>query len=110
MDEIPISKFKATCLAVLEQVRRTGKPIRVTRFGRAVADVIPPQAGKPRKFQLGGLEGKMLATGDIVSPVVDTGEWEVLRDETAAGYTHLDLERVRARKAPAKNPRRSSKR
>jgi len=40
MKEIAISKFKATCLAVLEDVRRTRQPIRVTRFGKPVADVI----------------------------------------------------------------------
>ena len=42
MEEIAISKFKATCLAVLERVRKTGKPIRVTRFGQVVAEVVPP--------------------------------------------------------------------
>jgi hypothetical protein len=30
--EIAISKFKATCLAVLEDVRRTRRPVRVTRL------------------------------------------------------------------------------
>lgn len=42
MEEIAISKFKATCLAVLERVRRTNQPIRVTRFGKPVAEIIPP--------------------------------------------------------------------
>ena len=28
-DEIAISKFKATCLAVIENVRKTGKPVRI---------------------------------------------------------------------------------
>ena len=42
MEEIAISKFKATCLAVLDRVLRTGKPIRITRFGQAVAEVVPP--------------------------------------------------------------------
>jgi prevent-host-death family protein len=42
MQDIPISKFKATCLAVLERVRRTGNPVRVTRFGRPIADIVPP--------------------------------------------------------------------
>ena len=38
MEKIAISKFKATCLAVLEKVRKTGQPVLVTRFGHAVAD------------------------------------------------------------------------
>jgi len=33
MEEIAISKFKATCLAVLEKVKKTGQPVLVTRFG-----------------------------------------------------------------------------
>ncbi len=34
--------FKAKCLGILEEVRKTRKPIRVTRFGKPVAEVIPP--------------------------------------------------------------------
>jgi prevent-host-death family protein len=37
MQDIDISKFKATCFAVLERVRRTRQPIRVTKFGDPVA-------------------------------------------------------------------------
>jgi prevent-host-death family protein len=35
---MPISKFQAQCLAVMERAR-TGQPVRVTRYGRPVADV-----------------------------------------------------------------------
>lgn len=34
-----ISKFKATCLAVLQEVRQTGQPILVTRRGEPIAEV-----------------------------------------------------------------------
>ena len=44
MEQIAISKFKATCLAVLEQVRRTGKPVSITRRGQVVAEINPPAA------------------------------------------------------------------
>ncbi len=46
MEEIAISKFKATCLAVLERVRKTGKPVLVTRFGEPVAELVPPHASR----------------------------------------------------------------
>ena len=42
MEEIAISKFKATCLAVMERVRRTRQPVLVTRFGEPVAEIVPP--------------------------------------------------------------------
>lgn len=78
MEEIAISKFKATCLAVLEKVRRTGKPILVTRFGEPVAEVVPPQAPKPKHW-VGSLATTGQITGDIISPASDEDDWEVLR-------------------------------
>ena len=42
MEEIPISKFKANCAALLEQVRKTKKPLRITRRGKPVAEILPP--------------------------------------------------------------------
>jgi prevent-host-death family protein len=79
MEEIAISKFKATCLAVLEKVRKTHKPVRVTRFGQPVADVVPPAIAQNKKRVLGAMEGTMRITGDIISPACDEEDWEVLR-------------------------------
>lgn len=79
MEEIAISKFKATCLAVLERVRKTGKPILVTRFGEPVAAINPPPPGKRPKQWLGAAEGTAKILGDIVGPVSDPDDWEALR-------------------------------
>ena len=79
MEEIAISKFKATCLAVLERVRKTGKPVLVTRFGQPVAQLVPPSAQERPKRELGALRGTARITGDIVSPATDPDDWEVLR-------------------------------
>ena len=35
-----VSRFKATCLAVLQRVMRTGRPILLTRFGEPVAELL----------------------------------------------------------------------
>ena len=78
MEEIAISKFKATCLGVLQRVRQTGKPIRVTRFGEPVAEVVPPSAPPKPKDWLGCMESTGRIQGDIVSPAADEGDWEVL--------------------------------
>lgn len=69
MVEIPISKFKATCLAALEEVRRTREPLLVTRFGKPVAQVVPPGPPKPSRRKLGGLTKSIEVTGDIVGPL-----------------------------------------
>jgi antitoxin (DNA-binding transcriptional repressor) of toxin-antitoxin stability system len=79
MDSMPISKFKATCLATLEQVRKTGRPLRVTRFGKPVADIVPPTAEPRSKSWLGCMRDSIEITGDIIGPVLDPSEWEVLR-------------------------------
>jgi prevent-host-death family protein len=80
MQEIAISEFKAKCLAVLERVRSTKKPIRVTRFGKPVAEVVPPTSVEDRSSWIGSMKNSMRITGDIVSPATDEDEWEVLRD------------------------------
>ena len=79
MEEIAISKFKATCLAVLERVRRTGQPIRVTRFGHVIAEINPP-AGNKRTLRLGGGVGTGVILGDIVGPTGDISGWEAAQD------------------------------
>src|SRR5215470_13707295 len=79
MEQIAISKFKATCLAVLERVRKTGKPVLVTRFGEAVAEVGPPPVATLSRRELGSLRGTARILGDIVSPASDEQDWEVLR-------------------------------
>jgi prevent-host-death family protein len=79
MDEIAISKFKATCLAVLERVRRTKQPIRVTRFGKPVADIVPPcDPARPRRH-IGTMIGSGRIIGDIVGPIGDESDWEAAR-------------------------------
>ena len=78
MQEIAISKFKATCLAVLENVRRTRQPVCVTRFGIPVAEVVPSTKIQKKKRWLGPMADKRRIVGDIVSPASDEKDWEVL--------------------------------
>ena len=79
MEAIAISQFKATCLAVLERVRKTGQPILVTRRGKPVAQIQPPPPPVPRtKSLFGSMRGTAEVVGDIVSPLPE-GDWEVLR-------------------------------
>ncbi len=69
MQSMPISKFKATCLAALENVRRTGRPLRITRFGKPVADIVAPQPEQVVKRTLGCMAATGEIVGDIVSPL-----------------------------------------
>lgn len=78
MQSMPISRFKATCLAALERVRRTGRPLRVTRFGLPVADIVSPAPSPPPKSWLGSLAGTLEIDGDIVGPTRDLAKWDAL--------------------------------
>jgi len=80
MIEVPISEFKAKCLALLERVNKTKQPIRITRHGKPVAEVIPPAVAMDRSALIDSLKGSIEFIGDIVSPANDEDEWEVLRD------------------------------
>jgi prevent-host-death family protein len=79
MIEVSISEFKAKCLALLEQVRVTREPIRVTRHGKPVAEVVPPGPTVDRKAWIGSLKDSKIL-GDIISPATDKDEWEAERD------------------------------
>lgn len=71
-----MSKFKATCLAALDRVRRTGRPLRVTRFGKPLADVVPPRAVRPATTWLGGMRGRGRLADDLVAPVEGADAWD----------------------------------
>jgi antitoxin (DNA-binding transcriptional repressor) of toxin-antitoxin stability system len=73
---MPISKFKATCLATLERVRRTGRPLRVTRFGKPIADIVPPAVDAARTGWLGALRGTARISGDITVPSSSLVTWD----------------------------------
>jgi prevent-host-death family protein len=80
VEEVAISKFKATCLAVIERVRKTRQPVRITRFGKPLAEVVPPSTPDRPQTWLGSLAGTGTITGDIVSPAVEVDEWEALQN------------------------------
>jgi len=80
MKEIAISVFKAKCLGILEEVRRTRKPIRVTRFGKPVAEVMPPTPEARPKRWLGSMAGTMKIVGDIVGPTGSLDDWKAWRE------------------------------
>jgi antitoxin (DNA-binding transcriptional repressor) of toxin-antitoxin stability system len=79
MDSMPISKFKATCLAALEKVRKTGRPLRVTRFGKPVAEIVPPTPAPVTRDWLGDMRGTARIEGDITTPSSELAQWEAAK-------------------------------
>jgi prevent-host-death family protein len=79
MEEMSISAFKARCLAILERVRRTRLPLRITRHGEPVAEIVPPSPPPRPDDWLGSMRGKARIVGDVVGPAADPGTWDALR-------------------------------
>ena len=113
MNEISISKFKATCLAVLEKVRTSGEPNRVTKFGKPVAGIQPPAAAELTKplpeRQMGFLEDAFEITGDIVNtsdlwpPDTTLENWDGLMSSERAASRIIKIGEVKKQlRAPRK--------
>ena len=80
LETVTISKFKATCLRLLSDVKKTGHPLLITRKGEPIALVTPPPPPPKPKVWLGSLKDTVKITGDIISPALDEKNWEVLQD------------------------------
>lgn len=74
METLSVSKFKATCLAVLEEVKNKKKRILITKRGKAIAEVIPVD-DKAKDIPL---KDTVTFMGDIISPISED-DWEVLK-------------------------------
>jgi prevent-host-death family protein len=79
MQSMSVSEFKATCLAVLQRVKRTGRPVLITRFGQPVAEVVPPTRSRPAGDWLGTMRGRAEIVGDVLAPAVPARAWKALR-------------------------------
>lgn len=77
MVSIQVSEFKATCLSVIERVRKTGQGVLITKHGVPVAELVPsrPQPKRKRQGFLGSMRGTASLSGDLVSPVLTEQEW-----------------------------------
>jgi prevent-host-death family protein len=64
--EIPAGEFKARCLALMDEVQRSGGEYVITKRGVPVARLLPASA--ERRPLLGSLKGTVTTLGDIVSP------------------------------------------
>lgn len=65
--EIPAGEFKARCLALMDEVQRSGGELVITKRGVPVARLLP--AISERRPLFGSLKGTAVARGDIVAPL-----------------------------------------
>ena len=70
---MPAGEFKARCLRVMEEVKKYRTPVVITKKGRPVAKLVPPDA--PATDVFGCMAGSARIVGDIEAPVVAAGAW-----------------------------------
>jgi prevent-host-death family protein len=75
MKTMAAGKFKATCLAVMDEVQAKRETVVITKNGKPVAKLVPiTTEGSDPLF--GFYQGKLEIPGDVLSPVYSEEEWE----------------------------------
>jgi len=78
---IPAGEFKQGCLAILDEVAKTHRPVVVTKRGKPVARVVPIVADAAREEEiLASLRGhgRMLVTErEFLRPTHTLGGWDL---------------------------------
>jgi prevent-host-death family protein len=104
--QIPAGEFKAKCLKLMEQVARTRRAIVITKRGKPVAKLVPPDEPEPRTPFFGYMAGIGEISGDIVNePRV---EWSALSGDEDDLYAGLEGSASRS-ELPQANRRRPRK-
>lgn len=70
------SEFKAKCLAVMDEVAKTGQGVVVTKNGKPLVELVPHQT-KPKRGPLGIWKGQVEIVGDIILPI--DVEWDAMK-------------------------------
>jgi prevent-host-death family protein len=94
MKQIGASDFKARCLAILDEVARTGEPVQVLKRGKVVARLVPalePDAEHPQST----LAGSVTILGDVLSPAVSEADL----DAVSGRELHLPARRTRRQRS-----------
>ena|ERR1700694_1464211 len=87
MRSMRASEFKVKCLAILDEVSRTGESITILKCGEPVARLVPASKGGARHAQV-TLKGTFEIIGDTVAPALAA---EDTRIAEAALMPTLDL-------------------
>jgi prevent-host-death family protein len=74
MQKMPAAQFKAQCLAVMDQVAKSGRAVVITKHGKPVVKLVPANEGEDEIF--GALAGIARIAGDIEN-TVPASDWGV---------------------------------
>ena len=94
---MPAGEFKARCLRVMEEVKKYRTPVVITKKGKPVAKLVPPD--EPKKDVFGCMADRFTIMGDVertaVFPPLEA--WDMARLPSAANFGHAPRKGKRAR-------------
>ena len=77
MRTMAAGKFKAQCLAVMDEVQSKREPVLVTKHGKPVAKVMPLDLSEEEDpLEAFRFPGKIEIVGDIMAPLYSEKEYE----------------------------------
>jgi prevent-host-death family protein len=80
MRTMAAGKFKATCLAVMDEVQAKREPVLLTKNGKPVAKLVPLELAEQQDpLDAFRFPGKVEILGDIISPVTELEDWDALK-------------------------------
>lgn len=110
MKTITATELKTKCLALLDEIARTGMPVLVTKRGKLVAQLGPPARAKyPQETLLGTVE----ILGDIISPPLPESDVHAamgMIDGRVAPKGYLQQRTLGPTGASGKNKRKAARR
>jgi prevent-host-death family protein len=82
--QMAAGEFKAKCLAIMDEVNETGRPLLVTKRGQPSIKIFPARSGSKKKKDsiIGRLEGIFKINGDpddLVKPIFPLEDWDMLK-------------------------------
>ena len=80
MKVLNATDFKARCLAILDEVCKTGEPVTILKRGRPVAQVVPP-IPRDEDYPQASLHGTVTIVGDVIAPPVSADQWDAERGD-----------------------------
>ena len=72
---INATEFKAKCLALIDEVQKTGRPLVISKHGKDVVRLVPELPEQPWK----SLAGRGKLVGNPFAPAIDESDIEALR-------------------------------
>ncbi len=77
MRTIGATQFKAHFLELIDEIRKSGVSVLVTKRGKPAVLVTPPPTSTAQRFEIGRFDGMIEIVGDIVAPLDVT--WDAMK-------------------------------